>query len=477
MEGGVGKGCVTPQPETFMDRRTLLTSPSRRPWREPVRTDASRVLTEAESRDLSRRILSLIDADEARVNLSSGWDGNTRYAVNRITTAGDVVGVTASILVRFGRRSATVSTNRFDDDSLRSTIERAVTLARLAPEDPESMPELDPVTFVSGSGWSDATAELSAEPRARVAADAIRRANEGGHEIAGFIEVAAGASSVANSRGLFGYHPSTSVDYSVTARTADGVGSGWAGVSHRDWSSIDAAEMHERALSKAIASREARPLAPGVYPAILEPAAVMDLMSVLPFSLDARRAQEGRSPFSRAGGASAIGEQILDPKITLRSDPIGMGAAPFSGEGLPSVPRTWIQNGVLKRLSYSRFWAEEQGTEPTGFAGSIRMEGEPRTLAQLIAETERAVLVTRFWYVRSLDPRTLLYTGLTRDGTFWVENGRIQYPVNNFRWNDSPLQAFRRVDALTRPMRVSTGYELPAIRVPEFNFASVSEAV
>lgn len=460
-----------------MDRRTLLTSLAPFPPREAGLSDTTRILTEAESRELSRRILSLIEADEARVNLSSGWDGNTRYAVNRITTAGDAVGVTASILVRFGRRSATVSTNRFDDESLRGAIERAVTLARLAPEDPEAMPELEPTTFAAGAGWSDTTAALAAEPRARVAADAIRRADAGGHEVAGFLEVAAGASSVANSRGLFAYHRSTSVDYSVTARTADGAGSGWAGLAHRDWSSLDTGELHERALTKAIASRSARPLAPGVYPAILEPAAVLDLVSLLPFSLDARRAQEGRSPFSRPEGASAIGEQILDPKITLRSDPIGMGAAPFSGEGLPSVPRTWIQNGVLKRLSYSRFWAQQEGVEPTGSTGSIRMEGEPRSLEELIANTERAVLVTRFWYVRSLDPRTLLHTGLTRDGTFWVEDGRIQYPVNNFRWNDSPLLAFRRVEALTRPVRVATGYELPAMRVPEFNFASVSEAV
>jgi predicted Zn-dependent protease len=282
---------------------------------------------------------------------------------------------------------------------------------------------------------------------------------------------------VANSRGLFGYHRSTSVDYSVTARTSDGRGSGWAGGAHRDWAALRPGELHARAIDKALASREARPLAAGVYPAILEPAAVLDLVSLLPFALDARRAHEGRSPFSRPDEGTALDEQILDPKITLRSDPIGMGAAPFTGEGLPSMPRTWIQNGKLRRLAYSRFWAQQRGQEPTGFAGSLRMEGEPRTLDQLIAETERAVLVTRFWYVRSVDPRTLLHTGLTRDGTFWVEDGRIRYPVNNFRWNDSPLLAFRNVEALTWPERVSTGYELPAVRVPEFNFASVSEAV
>ena len=459
-----------------MDRRSLLATLT--PVRRPAHADThGRTLTEAESRALSQRILGMIDADDARVNLTSGWNGNTRYAVNRITTAGESVGVSASILARFGRRSATVSTNRFDDDSLRAAVDSAVRLARLAPEDPEALPELPETAFATGAGHADATAALEAEERARVAADAITRATSDDLEVAGFMEVSAGASSVANSRGLFGYHRSTSVDYSLTARTADGRGSGWAGGAHRDWNALDAEGIHARAIAKAIASRDARPLPAGVYPAILEPAAVLDLVSLLPSSLDARRAHEGRSPFSRPDEGTAIGEQILDPKITLRSDPIGMGAAPFSGEGLPALPRTWIQNGRLRRLAYSRWWAQQREQEPTGFAGSIRMEGEPRSLEQLIAETERAVLVTRFWYVRSLDPRTLLHTGLTRDGTFWVEDGRIQYPVNNFRWNDSPLLAFRTVEAMSRPERVSTGYELPAVRVPEFNFASVSEAV
>ena len=458
-----------------MDRRSLLAP--LRPARRGAVTPPERTLTEAAARELSQRILAMIDADDARVNLSSGWSGDTRYAVNRITTAGESANVSATILVRFGRRSASVSTNRFDDDSLRAAVDSAVQLARLSPEDPESMPELPATGFTAGAGFAAATAALDAETRARVAADAIDRASGDGLEVAGFMEVAAGASSVANSRGLFGYHRSTSVDYSLTARTADGRGSGWAGGGHRDWSALDASRIHARAIAKAVASRDARPLPAGIYPAILEPAAVLDLVSLLPSALDARRAHEGRSPFSRPAPASAIGEEILDPKVTLRSDPIGMGSAPFSSEGLPSQPVTWIQNGRLRRLSYTRWWAQQQEQSPTGFPGAVRMEGEPRTLEELIAETERAILVTRFWYVRSVDPRTLLHTGLTRDGTFWVEDGRIRYPVNNFRWNDSPLLAFRRIDAMTRPERVSTGYELPAVRVPEFNFASVSEAV
>lgn len=464
-----------------MDRRSLLAT--LKPGRaRPTSALPPRTLTEAEARTLSARILGMIEADEARVNLSSGWDGNTRFAGNRITTAGESAGVSASILVRFGLRSASVATNRFDDESLRAAVDSAVRLARLAPEDPEAMPELPAAEFAVGQGYAEATAALDAEARAAVAGDAIARARAESLEVAGFLQVSAGASSVANSRGLFGYDRSTSLDYTVTARTADGLGSGWAGTAHDDWAAVDAERINERAVAKAMASRQARPLPAGVYPAILEPAAVLDFVGLLSGALDARRAHEGRSPFSRPAGASAIGEQLLDPKITLRSDPIGLGASPFTSEGLPSRALTWIQNGRLRRFSYSRWWAHQQQEEPTGFPGSIRMEGEPRTLEQLIAETERAVLVTRFWYVRSVDPRTLLYTGLTRDGTFWVEDGRIQYPVNNFRWNESPLRAFRNVDALTWPERPTsaergTRYEVPALRIPEFNFASVSEAV
>lgn len=463
--------------EVNVKRRDLLEAVVRHGREGRAARLPPRGLSEAEARALTSRILEMVVADEARVTLSSGWDGNTRFAVNRITTAGETTYVSATILVRFGRRSATVATNRFDDESLRAAVANAERLAQLAPEDPESMPELDPVSYAAVAGYAESTAALDPAARAEVAADAIARARATELEVAGIMEVAAGASAIANSRGLFGYHRSTSVDYSLTARTADGRGSGWAGTGHRDRDALDVDAMHARAIDKATRAREARPLAPGIYPAILEPGAVLDLVRLLPSALDARRAHEGRSPFSRAHAGSAIGEQLLDSKITLRSDPIGLGSAPFSDDGLPALPYTWIQNGRLRRLSYSRFWAEERAEQPTGFAGSIRMEGEPRTLEQLIAETDRAVLVTRFWYVRSLDPRTLLHTGLTRDGTFWVEDGRIRYPVNNFRWNDSPLLAFGSVDALSRPERVATNYELPAVRVPEFNFASVSDAV
>lgn len=469
-----------------MDRRQWMNAVARRPPDSaaataapdaPAPADPRRGFSEAEARDLSQRILQLTNADEARVNLSSGWDGNTRYAVNRITTAGEVQNARAAITARFGRREAAVSTNRFDDASLRDAVAKAERLARLAPEDPEIMPELAPQNYRDVTGYVESTASLEPADRTAVAAHAIERARERDLVAAGFLEVDAGAGAVANSNGLFAYHPSTAVDYTITARTADGRGSGWAMGGHRDWSRLDVEWIHARAMMKAVRSREPRPLEPGTYPAILEPAAVDDMIGLLSRSLDARRAHEGRSAFARPDGATAVGERILDPAITLRSDPVGLGSSPFMNDGLPLTPVTWVQNGVLRQLSYDRYWADRRGAEPTGYPGSLRMEGGPRSLEELIANTERAVLVTRMWYIRSVDPRTILYTGLTRDGTFWVENGEIQYPVNNFRWNESPLTAFSEVTALSRPVRVSASREVPAALLPAFHFSSVSEAV
>lgn len=443
----------------------------------PVAADPRRGLSEEEARSLTERILALTSADEARVNLSSGWQGNTRYAVNRITTAGETTNVQAAITARFGRREATVSTNRFDDASLEAAVRKAERLARLAPEDPEMMPELAPQSYRGTAGYAESTAALEPDQRSRVAAQAIAGARERELVAAGFMEVDAGAGAVANSRGLFGYHPSTAVDYTLTVRTADGRGSGWAMGGHRDWDRLDTAAIHERAMWKAVQSQDPRPLEPGRYPTILEPAAVDDLIGLLAGALDARRADEGRSAFSRPDEATALGEQILDPAITLRSDPVGLGSSPFMNDGLPVTPVTWIQNGRLRQLAYSRYWADRRGAEPTGYPGSLRMEGGTQSLEELIANTERAVLVTRMWYIRSVDPRTILYTGLTRDGTFWVEDGEIRHPVNNFRWNDSPLTALRQVTALSRPVRVAAAREVPAVLIPAFNFSSVSEAV
>jgi predicted Zn-dependent protease len=447
-------------------------------------------LTEEQARDLAHRILSRSGADGLEVELESGRRSNTRYAVNRVTTAGSSDDLSVRITARFGNRAATVTTNRFDDESLTAAVRGAERLARLAPENDERMPLLGRQTYAEAPGYYASTADLDAASRAGVAASAISAAREsGGLDAAGFLECSAGSTALANSAGLFAFHAATDFDYSVTMRTDDGTGSGWAGSGGRQWAGVDSEALHARAIEKAVLSRDPRPLEPGKYPVVLEPRAVADLVELLAFSLSARAADEGRSAFAAGGGGTRIGEQIVDSRVTLLSDPVEMGAAPFSSpvgfgggfvsddNGLPLGRQVWIEDGVLKSLFYSRYWAERQGVRPVGFPSTLIMQGEDRSLEELIASTERAVLVTRLWYIRSIDPRTVAFTGLTRDGNFLIEGGRISHPVNNFRWNDSPLSVLSHLEALSRPERVSVTRKVPALRAGEFNFSSVSEAV
>ena len=196
-------------------------------------------------------------------------------------------------------------------------------------------------------------------------------------------------------------------------------------------------------------------------------------------SFNARSADEGRSPFSKEGGATKVGEKIADERVTIFSDPTDaeLLSQPFDNEGLPVKRTVWIENGVLKNLAYSRFWAAQKNTTAAGFGGGLKMMGGTKSTDELIAGTERGVLVTRFWYIRFLDQRTVMLTGLTRDGTFLIENGKVTRPLKNFRFNDSPLLMLSRIDDIGRAERVSSGMVMPSLRVRDFNFSSLSDAV
>ncbi len=437
----------------------------------------SDLLTEAQAREIAEGILAMSNADDTSVSVSDSWTGNTRSAVNRITTAGEVTNTSVSISARFGQRQASVSTNRLDNDSLQAAVEAAEAQARLSPENPELMPLLGAQEYAASAGFFDSTASLGPAKRGQVAADAIAAAAEHGDLVAaGFLTATARASAIANSAGMFGYHRSTAVDYELTIRTTDGTGSGWAGTAHRDWSAVDTSDIHSRAVERALGSRSPQSLDPGDYPVVFTAEAVSELVGLLSRSLSARSADEGRSAFSAEDGTK-VGQKLLDEKFTLISNPAGLGSSPYDGSGMPLQPETWFEGGVLRQLSYDRFWADKQGVRPTGGAGSLRMSGGTASLDELVRGLDNGLLVTRLWYIRSIDPRTILYTGLTRDGVFWVENGEIVRPVNNFRWNDSPLTAFASIEELGRPERVTSSREVPSARLSSFQFSTVSEAV
>ena len=438
------------------------------------------MLSRDQARALIERIVRLSRADEIQVNLNDGDEKNIRFADNRITTSGSASDLSVRVSSAFGKRAAVTSTNDISDEGLERAVRQSEALARLAPENPERMPLLGPQQYAEVDTYFESTANATAEARARAAGIALEAARRAGDlTAAGLLITNAGMTAIGNNKGLFAYRPRTSVDFSETVRTSDGTGSGWAGANHPDWTRVDFGKVSETAIAKARLSRNPRPIEPGEYTVVLEPQAAADLVALMANAFDSRSAEEGRSAFAKQGGGTRVGEQIVDRRVTVISDPADPQIldAPFDGEGMPVRRQVWVENGVLKNLYSSRFWAQKQGREPTGNASSIKMLGGDQSLDQLIATTERGVLVTRFWYIRPVNARTLLYTGLTRDGTFLIENGTIARSVSNMRFNESPLFILRDLDAIGEAVRVSDGVVMPSLRVRNFTFSSLSDAV
>ncbi|MBX6333112.1 MAG: TldD/PmbA family protein [Gemmatimonadaceae bacterium] len=448
---------------------------------------AAGYLSREEAQALAQRVLHFATAEETRVTIESGVRGDTRFAVNQISTAGDDTDCTVTVRSTFGKRSASATTNKLDDAALRATVEMAERLAHLAPEDPEAVPELAPQRYLETLGWSPATAALDPAGRAAAVRSVTEPARARGASATGYIESNVGSRTVANSRGLFAYGRRTTVAMTTTVRTADGSGSGWAGAQHSDWARISPDDLAERAIEKAERSRNPIAIEPGRYTVILEPTAVGNLVQLLAFALNARNADEGRSFFTKPGGGNKIGMKVVDERVSLWSDPLDPEAYTytFTPDGLPVQKTTWIEHGVVKNLAYDRFWAAKQGREPTPFIGSLHMSGGDATLDDLIASTDRGILVTRFWYIRPVDPRTILYTGLTRDGTFLIENGKITHAVKNLRYNESPIFMLNNLEAMGRPVRVSASEDgspglaivVPPIKARDFTFTSLSDAI
>jgi predicted Zn-dependent protease len=447
----------------------------------------SSILSRQEAQTLAQRVLGYSRADEVRVNIRSTAHGNTRFAVNQITTAGDRSNVTVSVTSALGRRVASATTNRLDDESLQRVVQTSEHLARLVPEDPEYLGELAPQRYRQADAFFASTAGLDAPARAAAIAPIATPAAQRNLLSTGFLPHEAAAAAVANQRGLFAYHAGTRVNFTTTVRTPDGTGSGWAGIGHHDWTHVQPAALGERAIEKAERSRQPRDVEPGRWTVVLEPTAVANLVARLMASLSAREADEGRSYFARPAGGNRIGEQLLDNRVTIHSDPADpqLIAEPFDEEGLPNQRVTWFENGILRSPVYDRYWARRNQREPTGWPAGFYMRGGDSSLEEMIRSTSRGLLVTRLWYIRSVDPRTILFTGLTRDGTFLIENGEISHSVKNLRWNESPLVLLNNLEMVSHPVRVS-GTEsgdlglpmvVPALKARNFTFTSISDAV
>ncbi|HKL91281.1 MAG TPA: TldD/PmbA family protein [Allomuricauda sp.] len=436
------------------------------------------IYTREEAKKILEKALSFSKADACEINLSGSNSGNIRYARNTVSTAGYRSTQSLAVQSSFGKKVGTATIDEFDDASLEKVVRRAEELAQLSPENPEFMSPLGPQEYDESITYKEATANVSPEYRAEVANSSIVPAAAKDVTAAGFLDDSAQFSAMINSNGLFAYNQSTDVDFTVTMRTNDGTGSGWVTRDYNDISKFDADEASKTAIDKAVMSKEARAIEPGKYTVILEPAASIGLLQNMFRSFDARSADEGRSFMSAKDGGNKIGQKIVDERVNIWSDPLhpDVPTSTWNGAGQPLKKTSWIENGVVKNLAYSRYWAEKQGVDPVPFPSNGIMQGGEESLEDMIKGTKKGILVTRFWYIRSVDPQTLLYTGLTRDGTFYIENGEIKFPVKNFRFNESPIIMLNNLESLGQQVRVD-GNLIPYMKIRDFTFTSLSDAV
>ncbi len=436
------------------------------------------ILSKDDAQAILRKAIAFSKADECTINLGGSEGGNIRYARNAVSTAGDQSQMSLAVTSAYGKKSGSATINEFDDKSLEKVVRRAEELAQLAPENPEYMPILGPQTYLESVTYKNNTAALNPDKRADDVGKSLKVAKDAKLEAAGYLENSASFNSFMNSKGAFGYNRSTDVSFSVTMRNAEGTGSGYVSKSYNDVSKLDTLALSKIAASKANGSVGAKAIEPGKYTVILEPLAASDMMGNMFGGFDARSADEGRSYMSKRGGGTRLGEKLFDEKVTLYSDPLhpDLPFNTYAGDGRPQQKTVWVDKGVVKKLAYTRYWAQLKGAEAQPPANRIVMEGGTSSIEEMIKNTEKGILVTRFWYIRNVDPQTLLLTGLTRDGTFYIENGKIMFPIKNFRFNESPVIMLNNVEELGRPERTDNMI-VPPMKIRDFTFTSLSDAV
>lgn len=445
-----------------------MTAASARSWPKMTSRDEFRFLADL--------VLKRAAADDVLVMVQDQHAGTTRFANNQIVQNVNSRRGTLTVTVAFGSRRGTASTTDFTAGSVQDTLRRAERIARVSPDDPEYLPPPQGSAFAERPTARPETAAAGPARRLEYANEAIGHCRMENMMAAGIVTSSTASVGIAANTGLFAYEARTDARFSLTVQA--GEATGWSAAAHR---SIDHLRVQERtlaAINKAKLGRELRELAPGRYPVILEPAAVAGLWTGVMWSLDAKSYDTGTSAF-----AQRLGHRIVDDRLTLQNLPghVDLFGVGFTEEGLPSEPAVWMDRGVLRQLAYDRYTAAKHRIRsiPTLEAPALSLAGAAREKVQeLIKQTDRAILVTNFWYIRSVNPADLTLTGMTRDGTFLVENGEIVAAVKNFRFHDSPLRAFQQVDAWTVPLEAVTSETgkmlMPAVVLPEFHFSSVT---
>jgi len=440
------------------------------------------MLDQNEIKNIIDKIMSMSKADETEVVLGSYRNSLTRFAENHIHQNVSQDNVYLSVTAILDNKMGEASTNKIDDESIKKTIESAMEIAKLAPPDEELLPRLGPQEYQEVQAYDPDIDELTPMDRAKAVAEVVHACERNRLKSAGAFSDSSQIGALATSKGLFACYKRTDISFSVTAMGDDS--SGWVEKTSYKRADVDTNTLGQIAIEKALNSKNPKEIPPGNYTAILEPDAVSELIIFMLGGFNALAVDEGRSFLT-----GKMGQKIAGDYINLTSDPyhpLHQGR-PFDGDGVPTKRVELIKNGVAKNLVYDRLTAKKHGVEPTGHGGGGRnaygaypsyavMEGGNSTLEEMIKTTDRGILVTRFWYTNIIDPMKVIVTGMTRDGTFWIENGKIAYGIKNFRINQNVLDMLNNIEMISEPV-MSGGIVVPAMKVNNFHFSSGSDAI
>jgi predicted Zn-dependent protease len=446
-----------------------------------------------EVKAITDKVINMAKGDAVEVEFNGGERSATRYANSNITANMVQFDRNVNVTIHLGARSGSSSARELDDASLQEAVAEATKRAEAARESQDALPLIEgPQEYMTVDATLPNGVNFGPAERARMVKQSLDVCQKKNVIGSGYIPKIHQTTCSANSKGLFAYYQYAEASFILTCRTPDGGGSGWAGLTGiKDVSRIDATALTEVAADKAVKSQKPRAIEPGRYTVILEPRANARLLSLMMGLFNARTAEGpvGNYFSGKEPGTTKVGEKLFSTDFTVKSD-VGndiLRQTPIGPDGMAAQPVTWIEKGVLKNLAYDRTWARRQKKPPTPATTnmSLVMEGSDTSVEQMIRTTKRGLLVTFFWYIRAVDQPSLLNTGMTRDGLFLIENGEITGPVQNFRWNMSPLVAYNNITAVGRPVPIHTGesYDgpgtalVPPVRVEDFFMTSISPAV
>ena len=444
--------------------------------------------SEAELRRIGGTVLRLArhrQVPETEVHIDESIQSLTRFANNTIHQNVAEQNLVVSIRTVADHRTARVTTNRIDEDSLRAAIDDCLSLASHQPKDPQLLPMPTRQKYRVVRRFTPATALLTPDDRARAVKSACQFAEKRGHVAAGIFSSGQSQTVLLNSRGLIANYRHTNATFSITMQ--QGSAASWAKANSGDVRQFEPLQLAKTASEKAARAENPTELPPGRYTVILEPAAVLDLVGLLFYDFAATAVADKRSCF-----AGRVGKPILGKNISITDDAYHAHqlGCPFDGEGIPRQMVTLVDRGVIKNLVYSRRSAKQAHTTPTGHGFplpneygeapmNLVVEGGKTSIDEMIASTDRGLLVTRLWYIREVDPYEKIMTGMTRDGLFVIDKGKISGTAKNFRFNQSVLEMLRNVESLG-PARRATGEEafemvVPAMKIRDFHFSEVTK--